>query len=494
MGIAFPYPQHLIWKVRGLASRVSISLVLVAVPVMVCLRLPHVDHATAALLLVLSTVGLAKMWGRGFALATSIIGGLIFDYYALPPRGFKIASPEQLVALLAFLATACITGQLAAHSEQRQIEAVKRRDEMERLYRLVNALLESGDSRSTVSQLPHRLAEIFGADGVALYDRHTDLILRAGPQAHTIPDEALRKAASNGHQLQTASTFTLAPIRHGSELMGSVAMAGGRLSESLLAGIAGRIGLGLARLYAIEKASEAEVMRRSEELKSAVLDAVAHEIRNPLNSIKLAATSLLSDQPGNDMQTQEMAAIIDEEADRMDRSIDEAVQLARAEASELSTLNTKPQNIAQLIPAAIAEMGAAARRRQVEVSVPETLPEAECDSALITRVLKQIVGNALKYSPDGSPVTVSAEFTGNAVVIDVVDRGPGVDREERNQIFEKYYRGRAARAGIPGTGLGLASARSIVRAHGGEVWVTSPPAGGAAFHVSLPVAGKAVTG
>ena len=112
---------------------------------------------------------------------------------------------------------------------------------------------------------------------------------------------------------------------------------------------------------------------------------------------------------------------------------------------------------------------------------------------MIARVLKQLLSNALKYSPDDSPLTVSAEFTGAAIVIDVVDRGPGVDDEERDRIFEKYYRGRAARSGTPGTGLGLASARSIVQAHGGEIWVTSPPAGGAAFHVSLPVGNAPAT-
>jgi two-component system sensor histidine kinase KdpD len=109
---------------------------------------------------------------------------------------------------------------------------------------------------------------------------------------------------------------------------------------------------------------------------------------------------------------------------------------------------------------------------------------------MIVRVLKQLLSNALKYSSEGSPFTVSAESTEKAIVIDVVDHGPGVDDEERDRIFEKYYGGRSGRSGAPGTGLGLASARSIVQAHGGEIWITRPPAGGAAFHVSLPVESK----
>jgi two-component system sensor histidine kinase KdpD len=109
---------------------------------------------------------------------------------------------------------------------------------------------------------------------------------------------------------------------------------------------------------------------------------------------------------------------------------------------------------------------------------------------MMLRVLKQLLNNALKYSPEDSPLTVSAEFTGAAIVIDVVDRGPGVAEDERGLIFERYYRGRAGRADLQGTGLGLPAAKCIVQAHGGEIWVTSPPEGGAAFHVSLPTANR----
>ena len=123
-------------------------------------------------------------------------------------------------------------------------------------------------------------------------------------------------------------------------------MSGGECPNRSLCGRERRWGLGLARLYAIERTTEAEVTRRSEELKSAVLDAMAHEIRNPLNSIKIAATTLLSEHAGSELYKQEMLTIIDEEVNRMDRLLDEAVQLARVEASELS-LKKEPQNLAR---------------------------------------------------------------------------------------------------------------------------------------------------
>ena len=248
--------------------------------------------------------------------------------------------------------------------------------------------------------------------------------------------------------------------------------------------------MGLARLDSMKKIVEAEAARRSDDLKSAVLDAVAHDIRNPLNSIKIAATTLLSGHEGDALLQRELLTIIDQEADRMDRALDDAAHLAAAEAAALC-LKKEPQNLARLIPIVIEEMGALAGRNPIQVSVPEWLPPAECDKGMIGRVFKQLLGNALKYSPEGSPLNVSAEFANGIITVDVVDHGPGVRDEERDHIFKRYYRGSAARSDPHGTGLGLASARSIVQAHGGDIWVTSPPAGGAAFHVSLPVGNAA---
>ena len=472
------------------ALQIAISVGLIGVLLAVCSRLPDLHTATVALLMVLLIVAIAKMWGWRESLVAALAGGLGFDYYFLPPHGFGIENPEHWVDLAAFLLTAIAAGQLVARSKRHRILAEERKNEVEKLYRLTDAIQHSGSSEFTWTQLPKRLVEIFGATGIALYDKRSGQTIRSGPGAGTIPDRALHLAAeASGPQIvQTNAPFSVTPLLHGGELVGSIGMSGAKLSESLFNEVAGQIGLGLARLYAIEKSKDAEVARRSEELKSAALDAMAHEIRNPLNSVKLAASTLLSGHAGGEPEKQEMLTIIDQEASRMDRLIDEAVQIARVQANDFS-LTKEPQDLAQLIPAAIEEMHALAGRRAIRVSVPKSLPPADCDGDMIARVLRQLVGNALKYSPEDSPLMVSAEFTGAAIVIDVVDRGPGVDDDERDRIFEKYYRGRAAHSRTPGTGLGLASARSIVQAHGGEIWVTSPPAGGAAFHISLPVIG-----
>lgn len=357
---------------------------------------------------------------------------------------------------------------------------------MERLYEFSNALLglESNPSREDVAR---NVAGIPGIDGVALYLKSTGQISRFGSDATAITGKSLLESATSGFLTgDKSSAFFVAPIRQEGELVGSIGISGANMSKLFIGAIAGHVGLGLARLEAIEKSTEAEVVRRSEELKSALLDAMAHEIRTPLNSVKIAVNVLLSDRISSEQQ-KETLTILDEEVDRIDHFIDEAAQLANVDANRLF-LKKSPQDIVHLIPVAIEDMGAAAKHRRIEMRVPESLPPVECDEEMLVHVLKQLLNNALKYSSEDSPITVSAESTGAIITIDVVDCGPGVPADERDRIFEKHYRGNAVRSIAPGTGLGLASVKCIVQAHGGSVWVTDAPGGGAAFHISLPVA------
>jgi two-component system, OmpR family, sensor histidine kinase KdpD len=476
--------------------RVLSSCAFIAALFAICLHVPHVKDTTVALLLVLSIVVVALTWGWTESVVAALAAGIGFSYFFLPPRGLAVDAPEDLVALITFLATAVTTSGLFTRARRARMEAAEQRNEMEKLYRLAGALQREGGPESMVRSLPDELVEILGAGGVALYYQHSGQIFRAGGQAAVISDGALREFGIPGYEGKEAGSprcsgpIRWGPIRHGGEVFGSIGIIGATLSPALLDAVTGRIGMALAKLHAEEKAREAEIALRSQELKSAVLDALAHEIKNPLNSIRLAVSTLLSGHSSGEFSQQELLRLIDGEVTRLSGCLDDTVQTARLEADELKP-HKEPQDMARLIPAAVSEMKALASRRPIHVNIPESLPLAPCDAGMIAHVLKQLVGNALKYSPADSPLTVSAEFTGSAIVMNVMDCGPGVAEEERTRIFDKYYRGRAAEAGLPGTGLGLASAKCIIQAHGGEIWVTNSPQGGAAFHVSLPVAPEA---
>ncbi|MBI2821144.1 MAG: PAS domain-containing sensor histidine kinase [Acidobacteria bacterium] len=271
----------------------------------------------------------------------------------------------------------------------------------------------------------------------------------------------------------------------------ATAIMGGRLSRHAkrTAEEAERrcVGMEKTRASRIEEAGQAEAARRSEELKSAVIDALTHEFKTPLTSIKAAITCLIS---GNAHDTApdvtELFSVIDEEADRMQKLLGQAVDRARLQATDLS-LDKRPQDMTDTIYGILEEFHSAFESRPMQVQIPAVFPLVHCDASLIKQVLKQLLENALKYSPPGSPVTISCERQHHTVVVHVTDSGVGVPEEEQSEIFNQYYRGRLGAGRAPGTGMGLAIARRIVELHGGRIWVTSRPGAGSVFHFSLPV-------
>jgi two-component system sensor histidine kinase KdpD len=260
----------------------------------------------------------------------------------------------------------------------------------------------------------------------------------------------------------------------------------------LLKAVAEKVGGALSKARVAESLKEAEISRRADGLKSAIYDALAHEARGPLSSINIAATALLSERPGNAAQQREMLTIIKEEVDRMNQWIEEAARTVRTGTRDF-TLTKAPQDVRVLVSGALAPLGPLLRDRQVGVQIEETLPKADCDAEMTQHVLKLLLDNALKYSPPGTPITISSSVDGGTIDIGVSDAGPGVPEDELARIFEKHYRGSHHSSSVPGTGLGLASARHLVEWQGGAIWVNNRPEGGAAFHFSLPVA-DGVTG
>jgi two-component system, OmpR family, sensor histidine kinase KdpD len=195
---------------------------------------------------------------------------------------------------------------------------------------------------------------------------------------------------------------------------------------------------------------------------------------------------LLSKQPGDAAQQRELLQVADEELERIEGWIDDAIQMSSRQAAELR-LNKARHPIGDVIARAIEGLGPQTDGRSIDVEVPGSMPSVSFDAELIEKVIRQLVDNAIKYSPPGSPIRIRAEYTGAELLVHVADSGCGIPRDEQRRIFEKYYRGRARVSGAPGTGLGLASAKCIMEVHGGEIWVHSVPGSGSIFHISLPV-------
>jgi two-component system sensor histidine kinase KdpD len=356
---------------------------------------------------------------------------------------------------------------------------------MERLYTLSRNLLLLEVNSSLARETANQIAKVFNLPALAFYDRVSDVTHRAGPHDIAIDEARLRGAAVQGTVIHDfATNTTIIPISLGGQPIGSLGIQGTQVSETALHAIGNLTAITLERARAQDIATRAEAARQSEELKSTMLDALAHEFKTPLTPIKAAVTSMLSD---TDMSAehQELLRIVDEETDRLNSMLTEAVQMSRIEAGKLQ-LHRSPQSLEKIVRTQLGRLGERLDGRNIEVSIPESLPQVSADPEFMGIVIAQLLSNALRYTPPGSPLTLRAVTEDPEVIFTLEDHGPGISEKEQRRIFEKFYRGKDQRELIPGTGMGLTIAREIVRAHNGRIWVESEPGKGAKFSFSLP--------
>lgn len=230
---------------------------------------------------------------------------------------------------------------------------------------------------------------------------------------------------------------------------------------------------------------EESAARQAGSLRKAVLDSVIHELRSPLASIKTSVTALLTIPRLKSGERAELLTIIDEETDRLNALVGEAVEKARLDIG--GTLNLKPWAIEEIIDAARSDCKALRAAHSIQVQVPIGLPAVRADLSLVKKALRQLLENACKYSPPEEPITVSVELVGDTVITSVIDRGDGIDAHEQHLIFGELYRGKDQRNSVPGTGMGLPIAKTIVEAHGGSLSVMSERGCGSVFSFTLPI-------
>ncbi len=260
----------------------------------------------------------------------------------------------------------------------------------------------------------------------------------------------------------------------------------------------------IRRLYdelrdAFDRASEAEAIKRSEQLKSALLDAVTHDIRTPLTSIKASATLLLEDREETKSSARlssdeqhAMLEVITHGADRLDRFVEGIVDLARIEAGDLN-LHRNWRSVDDLIEAALAQAEPLLQNHRIEVVVPDELPIVSVDGRAVTEVIYTLLDNARKYTPARTQITIGARTASDDVIeISVEDQGAGIPRQYRERVFERFYRiadNELAKEHPGGFGVGLAIAKGIVEAHGGRIWIEDASTGsGAKIVFTVPVA------
>jgi len=462
---------------------------LVALIVLVYVKLLHVNPTTAALSFLLAILSVAAAWGFRYAIPMSIASALCFNFFFLPPVGtLTIADTQNWVALFAFFFTSVIASNLSERARQQTVEAHQRTQDMERLYTFSQQLLVAENVVELLKAVPRFVTETFGARDVAVYLSTKDQTYRYGPDRQEVPLEQLRDAAARGELFfDQARMLAVAPLHMGIRTVGAFGISGDLPSRQTMEAVGSLIATAIERANAVERLTHTEASRESERLRSALLDSVTHEFRTPLTSIKASVTTLRSGTPLNAEQEADLLAVIEEESDRLNRVIGEAVEMAQLDAKEVK-LDLQPHQILEAIDAALAESRHSLGDHPVEVRLPERLPAALMDAGWVKKVLQHLLENAAKYSPAGSPIFVSSEVKNGRLITSVADRGAGIDDLERSMIFDKFYRGQSQRYRVQGTGMGLAIVKAIVEAHSGRIEVTSQLGHGSVFSFGLPVA------
>jgi two-component system sensor histidine kinase KdpD len=484
---------------------------------------PGASHTTISLTFLLLVLVLAGNWGLRYAVGASIAATLCFNYYFLPPVGtLTIADTQNWVALFAFLGTAIYASHLASRIREESDEANARRRESEMLYRLGRQLLQPENVSQLFNFIPPSVANSFNSPAVTLYIADGDRIYLSDPKRISSPkipwsspdspptetpgsgpyaDRSRAEIVADLREAMMLPLFrppadglpTAIPLRIGVRPSGALLLEATTLSRETMEALSGLVSMSIERADALEDSARSEAAKETERLRTALLDSVTHELRTPLTAIKASISSLLSQHGSLDAPAQkELLTVIDEESDRLNHLIEQAVEMAQLDARKVQ-LNLKPQSVADLVNSAVDECRLANPNRDFRVNLPHGLPSVIADAGWIHKVLANLLGNAVKYSPavppdPAQPVYVAADRQGDAVAISVADRGAGIDAIEQSMIFDKFYRGQGQRNRVSGTGMGLAIARAIVNAHGGTISVTSQLGHGSVFTFTLPIA------
>jgi two-component system sensor histidine kinase KdpD len=416
----------------------------------------------------LVVVVVAALGGFVPAFVCAISGFLFANWYFTPPYyEFTISEGENLVALVIFLLVGGVVSVLVATASRRTADAARARAEAETLAAMSGTL--SGED--PLPQLVSQLQLAFDADHVAV-------LAADDGDAWTV-----LAASGDGVPARPEDADVVVPL-HGSEVLVLSGDSLGDDDREVLRAFAGQVAIAVQQRELRADAERAAGLAEANELRTALLAAVSHDLRTPLSSIKASVTSLLQrDVDFTPSATRELLENIDEGTDRLNHLVGNLLDMSRLQTGALQ-LVMRDVGLDEVLPVSIAGLTQAER---VDLEVDETLPRVRADAALLERAVANVVENALAWSPSGAHVRVEAVATQDRVDLHVVDRGPGIPPARREDVFLPFQR-LGDQSNGTGVGLGLAVARGFVEAMGGWIAVEDTPGGGVTMVISLEAA------
>jgi two-component system sensor histidine kinase KdpD len=449
------------------------------------------NSTAAGMVFLVLVVWSSTQAGIWLSLYVAVLCALSFDYFFLPPfRSLQINGVQGWVAMLSFVGCCLVVGRVAERARRQTRQAEQRREDVERLYALSQEMMLHEDAEGLIQDLPRLIDRIFALEGVVLYVRDQDQFYSSSGGL-PVSVQASMRAMTLGQNptIATHADYYVTALTLGMRPVGALGWRPALLSREVATAVSAQVAIALARSIAIEATARMEAAREGERLRTALIDSLTHELRTPLTSIRAAATTLLQAEGLDEAGRLDLAAIVDEEASRLDSLIGEAVEMAEIDANVVQ-IHSVPLHPRALLDQAVEESRKILASHRVNIAVEGPDEPAWFDPHLLGRVLRHLLENATTYTPSGSLITLSSRRTGDRLEFCVVDNGPGIDALDLPLIFEKFYRGKRGSLVGKGSGMGLAITRAILAAHGGAIEVSSVPGQGTIFQFWVPLVEK----
>lgn len=480
------------------------SLLVCGLATLVCWPLQfHFEQANIVMLYLMVVLGVSLHWGRGPAVLASFLSVGLFDFFFVEPKlSFAVSDVQYLVTFAVMLVVGLVTGHLTAGLRFQARVAAEREARSRALFELTSSLAGALQTDQVMAIAETHLAqEVQGEAAVFMLDLYDTL----QPSARQLlwleqerPDLGTARWTLQHNQAAGLNTDTLPgspwfflPLSAPMRTRGVLALKPGSSRSVMqpeeraqLETCARTIGQALERVHYIEVAQKALVDIESERLRNSLLSTLSHDLRTPLAGVYGLAQTL-TQTPGLPTTAQEMSQVLCEQAQRVCAMVNKLLDMARLQSGPVQ-LNRQWQPVDEVVGSALTSMANTLQAHHVQVDLPADLPLLHLDAVLMERVLCNLLENASKYTPPGSLIHIEAHTGPEDLTLTIEDNGLGLPAGQEETLFTKFTRGEAE-SSTPGMGLGLAICRTILDAHGGQIWAQRSPLGGAAFVIRLPL-------
>jgi two-component system sensor histidine kinase KdpD len=485
---------------------------------------PLISPTNLVMIYLLSVVIAAVRYGRGPSILVSVLGVVAFDLFFVPPYyTFGVANAEYLLTFSGLLIVGLVISQLTAKANERAETARQRANETTALLNLSRDLSIASDWQDIIQAVIRNVEQTFEREVVVYlpdsetedelipYTKHDQRILDeketavamwvfqhgqpAGRDTDTLPASAAQYLPMRTSQ-GVVGVLGVFPSAADSRIILEEGWRGSSLppkpspssvpQQHLLEAFAGQAALALERVRLADETRKAQLLQETEKLQTALLNSISHDLRTPLVAITGALSSLDEMEDGLTFEARKSLIVnAREEADRLNRLVGNLLEMTRIDAGAIRLIR-EPCELQDLVGSALELFAERAKDRPIQIDIPPDLPLIPLDYVLMVHVLSNIIDNALKYSPAGSPIEIKADLEDDQVVLEVTDHGLGIPGEDLSRIFDKFYRVRRPES-VSGTGLGLAICKGIVDVHGGQISARNRPGGGAILRIVFPL-------